>query len=57
MKQKNTEDKGSQQAQSEKEKKDREKQQSQQQWLRRIDDDPGGLLKHKFRRQHINRRR
>jgi Ca-activated chloride channel homolog len=34
-----------------------EKKQSQQQWLRRIPDDPGGLLRHKILREHLNRHR
>lgn len=34
-----------------------EQDQSHKQWLRRIPDDPGGLLKNKFYREHLKRRR
>ncbi|KTD07589.1 tetratricopeptide repeat protein [Legionella jamestowniensis] len=35
--------------------KEREKQQAKEQWLRLIPDDPGGLLREKFLRDHIRR--
>lgn len=35
---------------------DSEEQEALQQWLRRVPDDPGGLLKEKFRRQALTRR-
>jgi Ca-activated chloride channel family protein len=34
---------------------DTEEEQALQQWLRRVPDDPGGLLREKFRRQHADR--
>lgn len=34
-----------------------EQQQSQEQWLRRVPDDPGGLLRQKFLRDHLRRQR
>ena len=34
---------------------DREKQQAKQQWLRLIPDDPGGLMREKFLRDHLRR--
>ncbi len=36
---------------------DREKQQAKEQWLRLIPDDPGGLLREKFLRDHLRRER
>jgi len=33
----------------------REQQQSQEQWLRRVPDDPGGLLRQKFLRDHLRK--
>ena len=36
---------------------DREKQQAKEQWLRLIPDDPGGLMREKFLRDHIRRER
>jgi Ca-activated chloride channel family protein len=34
-----------------------EKQQAVEQWLRRVPDDPGGLLRRKFALEHQRRRR
>ena len=36
---------------------DREKQQAKEQWLRLIPDDPGGLMREKFLRDHLRRQR
>ena len=36
---------------------DREKQQAREQWLRLIPDDPGGLMREKFLRDHLRRQR
>ncbi|MBA2650335.1 MAG: tetratricopeptide repeat protein [Legionella sp.] len=36
---------------------DREKQQAKQQWLQLIPDDPGGLMREKFLRDHLRRQR
>lgn len=44
-----------QQAQVTEEMTDEEKQQAIEQWLRRVPDDPGGLLRRKFRRQYRER--
>lgn len=41
------------QAQAAAERKQQESKQSQQQWLKQIPDDPGGLLKQKFLRDHL----
>ena len=36
---------------------DREKQQAKEQWLRLVPDDPGGLMREKFLRDHLRRQR
>ncbi|SIR83814.1 Ca-activated chloride channel family protein, partial [Fluoribacter gormanii] len=36
---------------------EREKQQAKEQWLRLIPDDPGGLMREKFLRDHLRRER
>ncbi|WP_133136162.1 tetratricopeptide repeat protein [Legionella rowbothamii] len=56
--QKQDQQKQDQQKQANKDSKaDQEKQQAQEQWLRLIPDDPGGLLREKFLRDHLRRER
>ena len=56
--QKQDQQKQDQQSQTKKDNKDdQEKKQAKEQWLRLIPDDPGGLLREKFLRDHLRRER
>lgn len=51
----NKEGQAQQQAAAARDASKREAEQAMEQWLGRVDDDPGGLLREKFRREHLRR--